>query len=275
MDYITPVGHTRHWVIPRGAIYILLLPLLVQPGAVISQPDSHHSVVRFQDGQEERVANKELVIAEGSVSCPPLHIGDYVLARVRARKLAESDVYMPGVVSVLPENPRAALGFHSVTAVGGRNLVCSRRALVKISRVRYQRMCAHLTSLLATRRRNIPSPASSRADNDHSTCSGGGNEWPPEGRCGQDTLPSSPASHTPTLSPPPSPPPEPLLIDRGTSPEPLMVDAVTSTDPQMESVAILTDPMVQDVAVETVQQVCLSVCLSVCLVMGGKVVGPK
>ena len=250
---------------------------LYYPGTVVNQPDSQHSLVRFQNHHQERIANIEMVLAHGAGPCPPLHNGDYVLARVRAKRLAESDVYIPGVVSVLPVNPRVAMGLHTVCAVGGRSLVCSRRALVKIGRARYMKMCAHLTTLLTMRKTSERSQLACQSqqhseedsdeeedkqdkqDEEHTH-----SEYP---NIREDDLDSnaeissitsqtlsniSDDSRDATSSPPT---PQVVMVDRATSPCPQMVDKGTATDPVMHSVAVLTEPLVQDVSVETIWEV--------------------
>ena len=248
---------------------------LYYPGTVVTQPDTHHSLVRFQNHHQERIANTEMVLAHGAGPCPPLHIGDYVLARVRAKRLSDSDVYIPGVVSVLPVNPRVAIGLHTVCAVGGRSLVCSRRALVKIGRARYMKMCAHLTTLLTMKKTSeqtqpaCQSEQQSQEESDEEDKQSKSEEEEEHTHSGYfDTRDDDPAINTEISSVTSqtisniscdsrtvSPAPRIEMVDRATSPLPLMVDKGTATDPVMRSVGVLTEPLVQDMSVETVWEV--------------------
>lgn len=109
-----------------------------------TQPRARKCMVCFPGGKKKSVSTDEMFSNSGSIPCPALHAGECVLVRVRARNLADSDIYMPAVVGAVPENPRSAAGLHTVTAFGGKMLICTRRAMVKLTRPKHKEVCDQL-----------------------------------------------------------------------------------------------------------------------------------
>ena len=69
-----------------------------------------------------------------------------VRVRLNSKNSEDKDMYLPGMVSAPPENPRLAGAVYSVTILGGRVLTCKRHAIVKIGRSRYQQACDEMVS---------------------------------------------------------------------------------------------------------------------------------
>ena len=80
-----------------------------------------------------------LVPYGGATSCTKLSYGDPVLTRVRIN--GRKDIFMPGVICSIPGNPRVSSARYDVTLFGGRNVFCSRSALIKIGLLRYRQIC--------------------------------------------------------------------------------------------------------------------------------------
>ena len=124
-------------------------------GVVQTLPRARKCMVRFPGGRKKLVFTDEMFPNSGSVPCPVLRPGECVLVRVRARNLADSDIYLPAVVGTVPENPRSAAGLHTVTAFGGKMLICTRRAMVKLTRPKYKQVCDQLAIRLQARKESM------------------------------------------------------------------------------------------------------------------------
>lgn len=60
------------------------------------------------------------------------------------------DYYIPGVVEVLPSDPRRGHALHSVVVFDGRTVTSARRAMVKISETQHKHMCDFIRSKMSS-----------------------------------------------------------------------------------------------------------------------------
>ena len=60
----------------------------------------------------------------------------------------KGDLYLPGIVRAVPENPRVGGAFYSVSLIGGKLVTCNRSSLVKIGCEFYRRSCDQVVTWL-------------------------------------------------------------------------------------------------------------------------------
>lgn len=199
---------------------------------VSSVPTGGSCQVLFSTGVSATLAIKLLLPIKGSTPCPALRPGDYVFVRTRV-KILKGDVYLPGVVMALPENPRVGGALFSASVFGGRIVTCSRSSLVKIGRGRYREACDCLINWLRKReklnyRDTGPETSTPKKGKIHvlprepSTLSSSDESIPINAQSPDESKPLSPFSPGPDDAPPDAPSYHgPVTMERGTSPIPL------------------------------------------------------
>ena len=211
-----------------------------------------------------------------------------VRVRLKSKNSEDKDMYLPGVVSVPPENPRLAGAIYSVTILGGRVLTCQRHAIVKIGRSRYQQACdemvsktkmaeaiikedeqveskdAILSSLykLSHTPVLVPTPkhlpVSSRHTITQHISMATPEQLPVSSRHARtqhmkmkQTIERNTQTETEINLLSKSPPTTGLIMERGTSPSPIFCDVGTNTGPLMENKVVWTMPEMKEVATVT------------------------
>ena len=216
---------------------------------VSSVPSGGSCQVLFSTGVSSNLPIKLLLPIKGSTPCPTLRPGDYVFVRTRI-KILKGDIYLPGVIMALPENPRVGGALFSASIFGGRIVTCSRSSLVKIGRVRYREACDCLINWLKKRekldyRDTGPTTSTPNKEMIHvlpreppSNLSSSDESIPVNAHSPVDSKPLSPLSPGPEDVPSDAPSYHgPVTIERGTSPIPLnesrgLIDKETCTSLQ-------------------------------------------
>lgn len=191
---------------------------------VSSVPTNNTCQVLYSTGSSANISTKLLLPVKGSSPCPSLQPGDYVFIRTRVRDL-RGDVYLPGVVRGLPNNPRVGGALFSASIFGGRIVTCSRSSLVKIGRERYRESCDSLVCWLKEREQSPErGVAYSSSRLPPVTIPGFHDEGIPNDSCSPGHYKSHQVlSSCPTDAPAVAPPTcyGPVMIDKGTSPSPV------------------------------------------------------
>ena len=212
-----------------------------------------------------------------------------VRVRLKSKNNEDKDMYLPGVVSVPPENPRLAGAVYSVTILGGRVLTCQRHAIVKIGRSRYQQACDEIVSKTKMAEAKIEEderveskdtilsslyklshtpvlvptpkhfPVSSRHTIKQHISMATSEHLPVSSRHSQtqhmkmkQTIEQNTQTETEINLLSKSPPTTGLIMERGTSPSPIFCDVGTNTaGPLMENKGVWTMPEMKEVATVT------------------------
>ncbi|KAJ6667441.1 hypothetical protein lerEdw1_016562 [Lerista edwardsae] len=112
------------------------------PGVVIRCITSCYALIDFINGQSEIVPLKFILPLGGATPCPPLHVGEYVLTRVR--KPAGEEYYVPGIVVATPNKTGTDDKLYTVLKYNNKKEHCVRNGLIKISHRRYACTCCFI-----------------------------------------------------------------------------------------------------------------------------------
>ncbi|XP_053163819.1 von Willebrand factor A domain-containing protein 3B isoform X2 [Hemicordylus capensis] len=113
------------------------------PGTAIRSITSCYALVDFVNGQTEIVPLRFIMPVGGAMPCPPLQIGDYVLARVS--KQSGDEVYVPGIVIATPDKTGTDDKLYAILKYNNKKGYCVRNGLIKISHRRYTCSCCYIS----------------------------------------------------------------------------------------------------------------------------------
>ncbi|XP_077199562.1 von Willebrand factor A domain-containing protein 3B isoform X2 [Paroedura picta] len=113
------------------------------PGIVLRSITSSYALIDFSNGETEIVPLKFILPVGGAMPCPPLQVGDYVLARVR--KQSGEEYYVPGIVIATPNKAEAEDKLYTVLKYNNRKEHGVRNGLIKISQRRYTCSCCYIS----------------------------------------------------------------------------------------------------------------------------------
>nr|XP_018670374.1 von Willebrand factor A domain-containing protein 3B isoform X1 [Ciona intestinalis] len=104
-------------------------------GLVKRCTDARHALVEFNHGEEANIPMRFVIAMTGAVSCPPLKVGDYVLALNETNR--NVPCYIPGMVIGTPKRSQVRDKFFTILNYDNTKSSLLRNKLVKISEVRY------------------------------------------------------------------------------------------------------------------------------------------
>ncbi|XP_076807901.1 von Willebrand factor A domain-containing protein 3B-like isoform X2 [Clavelina lepadiformis] len=104
-------------------------------GVVVKSTDARHAQVLFKHGDEANIPTRFVIQRSGAVSCPPLKIGDNVLAF--SRKDSNVSCYVPGIVIGTPRRSQVRDKFYTILKYSNTKTALLRNKMVKISPERY------------------------------------------------------------------------------------------------------------------------------------------